>query len=394
VKIAVVGGGGRVGLPFGVVLANAGHSVVAIDIDPQRVAQISQGRAPFREAGLDDLLSAAITSGQLDISLDFHSVKGADVVFVVVGTDLDANGQPQNQSVIAAIEQLSPFVQSDTIVALRSTVMVGTTELVTQLLSQHSKRVAYCPERIAEGKAIEELGAIPQIIGCENTSDTFARLRSLFTTLGVECLRSTPREAELGKLILNAWRYSQFAIANELHQLCEEHGANYQQVRNLVTYKYPRAFGLASAGLAGGPCLEKDTKQLIHGVKAGSRLFGEVLRTHSRMIDYVISSLQSEGSLDDKVVAVLGITFKPESDDTRSSPAMELTRRIELLAKEVIVVDDNVNEPLPFRKCSFADAIHEADIVVVATNHPEFRGLEVKILKVGGDPKTVWKLDP
>jgi UDP-N-acetyl-D-mannosaminuronate dehydrogenase len=112
------------------------------------------------------------------------------------------------------------------------------------------------------------------------------------------------------------------------------------------------------------------------------------------MIDYVISSLQSEGSLDDKVVAVLGITFKPESDDTRSSPAMELTRRIELLAKEVIVVDDNVNEPLPFRKCSFADAIHEADIVVVATNHPEFRGLEVKILKVGGDPKTVWKLDP
>ncbi len=375
-KIAVVGGCGRVGLPLSVVLANAGHQVVAIDIDLQRVAQISEGRTPFREDGLDELLRAAIASGRLEISWDLFSLVGAEVVFVVVGTDLDENSYPQNKSVIAAIEQLSPLVSSDTIVVLRSTVIAGTTHLVTQLLSQHTKRVAYCPERIAEGKAVDELGSIPQIIGCEGTSDTFDVLRNLFATIGIESLLATPREAELGKLILNTWRYSQFAIANEFYLLCKEHEVNYEQIRHLISHKYPRATGLVGSGLAGGPCLEKDTKQLLYGLKNESRLFGEVLRTHSGMVDHIIASLQHEYDLGQMVVALLGITFKPSSDDLRGSPALVLAKRLHPLVKELIVVDPYVGVTSPFAVVELLEAHARCDIAVIGTSHPEFKNFD------------------
>ena len=371
-RIAVVGGAGRVGLPLSVLLAEAGHTVVAIDIDETRVDQIRNGHVPFKEDGLDVLLAASIRSGRLRASHDLSDVQSADVIFLIVGTGLDEDGNPQNDSVLSVVAEMAPFVQSHAVVALRSTVMVGTTELVASILGNRPGFVAYCPERIAEGNAIEEIAKFPQIIGCEENAYAFEVLKSVFATLGIEILKSSLREAELGKLILNTWRYSQFAIANEFHLLCEEHGVRYQRVRELVSVGYPRSIGLVKSGMAGGPCLEKDSRQLVSGYKHGSNLFQEVIQAHAKIIDHLVQEIQREHDLEEKVIAFLGITFKPDSDDLRNSPALELARKLEPLVKELIIVDPFVGPNSPFVIVDFKEAIEKCDIVVVGTLHSSF----------------------
>lgn len=380
-NIAVIGGGGRVGLPLSVLLATAGHRVSAIDVDVARVALIRSGSAPFSEEGLDDLLKKVLVSEKLRIDSDLAVLEDApvDVVFVVVGTDLNEEGQPQNHSVMTAVTQIKPYITEHTVVALRSTVMPGTTELIIGLLNGQSKRIAYCPERIAEGKAIEELGQIPQIVGCDSSTGAFSVLQEIFKSLGVESLLATPREAEIGKLVLNTWRYSQFAIANEFLFLCEQHETSYQRIRKLISYQYPRAVGLAGAGLAGGPCLEKDTKQLLAGLKNQSRLFEEVIRTHSEMSEYVLASLRQHFHLPDVVVALLGITFKPDSDDLRSSPALELAQKLHLHVQQLLVVDPHLTSAIPFPLVTLDEALAKCDVVIIGTQHAMFSNIKFEV---------------
>jgi len=364
-RIAVVGGAGRVGLPVSVLLAQAGHHVDAVDIDFRRIELLRAGNAPFKENSLDDLLGSVVSSGRLVPTTDEDVYALADAVIVVVGTDLDENGSPQNDSVLAVIERLRDRIRIDALVILRSTVMPGTTTFAREILSARTSRVVYCPERIAEGAAISELRTIPQIVGCDSNDSTYEIVSGLFATLGVESVRVTTGEAEMGKLILNAWRYTQFAFGNEFARLCALNNVNYAKVFRAIRYKYPRADGMKSAGLAGGPCLEKDTRQLIAATATGSTLLDDVLASHAKIVKVLVEKVAAPVDLASSTVALLGLTFKPGSDDLRASPALRVAETLRTRAKRLLVVDPHLIDDVEFEIVTLSVALESAHIVVV-----------------------------
>ena len=194
---------GHVGLPLSLQIAHRGHDVVAIDSNLQRVDMIKNGLIPFLEPGLKSLLSSVLVDGSFKIDHRYEMVDGAEVVIVVVGTDLNVMGQPQNSSVFAAIRQFEKYLSPATSLVLRSTVMPNTTELVSQSLEGRVGEVAFCPERIAEGNALRELEDIPQLVGTREGKGS-EKLTELFSSLGIAIVNVTWVEAELGKLMLNA----------------------------------------------------------------------------------------------------------------------------------------------------------------------------------------------
>lgn len=384
-KVAIVGGAGHVGLPLGVVLANVGHYIRAIDSDTDRVQMIAAGRSPFKEPGLDELLKVGLDTKRFTISTDISDVSGCDVVFVVVGTDLDERNSPQNTSVLSVIEQLRTLVSPSATVVLRSTVMPGTTARSAELLHGSVREVVFCPERLAEGRALEELQTMPQLIGTA-TGESSTALSDLFGSIGVETIPMTWKEAELGKLILNTWRYSQFAIANEFRRICESQEVSYRRVRDSILRGYPRGVGLMGPGFAGGPCLRKDTLQLLADDQSKSELLRSVIDSHQRLISEVADEVRRRSQSASDIVVQLGLTFKPGSDDLRGSVALELAIALSQEYKNFQVVDPYVHEYTGFKHTSLEAAIKVADVLVVGTRHPEFlnRKFSVPCIDLGG----------
>ena len=206
-RIVVVGGCGHVGLPLSVALAVNGHRVVAFDISKTAVEQVNKGHAPFWEPGLNELLLLAVNS-DFKATTDPKSVSDAEIVVVIVGTPIDLHLNPDPNAVVSAVADIAAHLNDKQVLVLRSTVFPGVTEQVERLLFNLGIRapVVFCPERIAEGFAVQELSELPQIIGARTDRD-FIRASDLFKTLGVKTVRTTPEEAELAKLFTNTWRY-------------------------------------------------------------------------------------------------------------------------------------------------------------------------------------------
>ena len=373
-KVCVVGGGGHVGLPLAVVLADAGHDVAAVDTSQERIRQIQSGLSPFFEPGLDERLRSVLQRGSLSLGSDLAVAKDSDVIIIVVGTDLDESGRPQNDSVLDVVNQLREYLSPSSTLVLRSTVLPGTTARVAEALSNRSGEVAYCPERIAEGRALEELRAMPQLVGTKHGMGS-ERLVSLFSSLGVEVINMTWQEAELSKLILNTWRYSQFALANEFAHVCEAHGVSFAKIRSEMMRQYPRSSGLMTPGFAGGPCLRKDTLQLFSATEPRSELLLAILRHHDEVVEKVSDAVAAVVGVTDKHVVQLGLTFKPNSDDLRGSVAIDLARRLQRKLKNFIVVDPYVDSHPEFRMLPLQDALKSADLAVIGTRHSEFANL-------------------
>jgi UDP-N-acetyl-D-mannosaminuronic acid dehydrogenase len=375
-KIAVIGGAGHVGLPLAVFLADVGHDVIAIDSNQERVKLIRGGKSPFFEPGLDELLLSVLQRQRLSVQEETFFVHGCDLVFVVVGTNLKDDDMPQNESVLEVIQGIRKHLSSSSVVVLRSTVTPGTTAQVAELLDGVIADVAFCPERIAEGHALEELRAMPQLVGTR-TGEVPKCIEDVFASVEVEVIAMTWKEAELSKLFLNTWRYAQFAIANEFANICESHDVSYSSLRSSLLYRYPRGLGLMAPGFAGGPCLRKDTIQLLKSTSLHSELLEAVLQSHDSLTSRVVELVCGVVGDSDRKVVQLGITFKPGSDDLRGSVALELAHQLNRRLKNFFVVDPYVS-PLPEFNFLSANEVHgTADLVVVATRHPEFIGVSV-----------------
>ena len=385
VDVAVVGGGGHVGLPLSLALANAGMRVAVVDTNEETLERIAAGRMPFLETGADDLLARVLPTERLTLTSDFRVLRGAGTVIVVIGTPIDEFLNPSMTVFDRVMDQIEPNIADGALVVMRSTVYPGTTERVARQLAERGRRVdvVCCPERIAEGHALEELSTLPQIVGADDDAAA-ARADELFKVLGAETVRVTTREAELAKLMTNAWRYMKFAVANQFLMIADQAGLDYNAILRAIRHDYPRAQDLPGPGFAAGPCLLKDTMQLAAFVADHFPMGQSAMQINEGLPAYVVSAMQRRyGDLAGKKVGILGMAFKAESDDTRASLSYKLRKLLGWAGAEVLSTDPYVSDD---RLLPLEEVLEKSEIIVLGVPHLAYRSLNIG----GRDVIDVW----
>ena len=374
--MVVVGGCGRVGLPLAVAFAKEGLRVAAYDLSEATVKLVNDGTMPFDEPGAEEALRAAVDGGTLVASTDPAVVATARNIVVVIGTPVDEHLNPDPNSLPRALAACNPYFRDGQLVVLRSTVFPGVTALIEQQLAELgvSVDVAFCPERILEGHAMTELYSLPQIIGTR-TDSARERATELFSVLADKLVFVGPEEAELAKLFTNVWRYVKFATVNQFYMIANDRGLDFEQIRQAITQDYTRAADMPRAGFAAGPCLFKDTMQLGAFNNNNFALGHAAMLVNEGLPLHVVSRLEQQFDLAGSTVGILGMSFKSGSDDTRESLSYKLKRILRFKAREVLTTDPYVTtdpDLLPLET-----VLEQSDILIVATPHPEYTGLEI-----------------
>jgi UDP-N-acetyl-D-mannosaminuronic acid dehydrogenase len=374
--VVVVGGCGHVGLPLAIILASKNLKVVAFDTNTQVVATVNSGKMPFDEPGAPEVLTEVLRTKLFSASSDKKLVSTAEHVVVVIGTPVDEHLNPDPEVVPNAVAQLLDVLKDGQHLVLRSTVYPGVTKLVEKVIAGSGKKidVSFCPERIAEGKAVEELIALPQIISAR-TTHAVDRAKSLFSNLTSNMIVVSPEEAELAKLFTNTWRYIKFAAANQLYTIANDFGVDFERVRHAITTDYPRAADMPGAGFAAGPCLFKDTMQLAAFNNNNFTLGHSSMMINEGLPLYLVSRIEKNYDLSKMTVGVLGMAFKAESDDIRSSLSYKLKRILKFKAQSVICADALVSDDETL--IGEAELIDSADLIVIGAPHKRYASMPI-----------------
>jgi UDP-N-acetyl-D-mannosaminuronic acid dehydrogenase len=372
--VVVIGGCGHVGLPLAIAFADRGAQVAVYDINADAVAQVSGGQMPLREPGAGPALERAVAAGRLTASADPAVVSTAEHVVVVIGTPVDEHLNPDQQAITRALAGCAEHLRDGQLLILRSTVYPGVTALVEKMIARlgHRIDVAFCPERIAEGKAMTELFELPQIISARKDA-AFARAGALFGLLTASQVRMSPEEAELAKLFTNAWRYIKFATANQLYMIANDRGLDFEKIRQGLTLDYPRAADLPAAGFAAGPCLLKDTMQLAAFNNNNFALGHTAMAINEGLPLYLVDRLKRVYDLESMAIGILGMAFKGGSDDIRSSLAYKLKNILAFATSTVYCTDPHVTADLAL--LPLHDVVAKSDLLIIAAPHAEYATL-------------------
>ena len=312
-------------------------------------------------------------------------IERTDRLVVVIGTPVDEFLGPSMTIFEKAVDQIAPHLRERALVVLRSTVYPGTTGYVAQNLANRGcdVDVAFCPERIAEGHALEELHSLPQIIGAD-TDAAADRATELFRSLAAKTIRTTTKEAELAKLFTNTWRYMKFAVANQFFMIADQAGVDYTNILRAIREDYPRAKDLPGPGFAAGPCLFKDTMQLSAFTADHFPMGQAAMQVNEGLPAYIVSALERRyGGLAGKTVGILGMAFKAESDDARASLSYKLRKLLSWSGARVVCTDPYVvDDRLESLEC----VLETSDILVLGAPHAAYRSLDVG----GRDVVDIW----
>ena len=366
--VAVVGLG-RVGLPFALFLADRGCTVHGIDTNAQTIGALRAGKMPFREDGAQEALSTTLGTR-------FHPADGlaalaaADTIIITLGTPVDEFNNPIFLPIENLLRATMPHLRSGQLVVLRSTVAPGSTEHLGRLIERNTSFrigrdlfLAFCPERIAEGKSFSELPEVPQIVGGLDAASS-ERAARFFAQVTPTVIQVDARSAELAKLFCNMYRYIDFAVANEFMMIAAQHDREVYPILNAINRNYKRG-GIKSPGLTGGPCLYKDGFFLT-GKIPYNELIASAWKIHETTPAYLVERARAYKPIDGAKATILGLAFKRDIDDTRNSLAFQLKKI--LLAEGA---DVHLHDPL-LPSEPIADALRNADFVFLAMNHSAF----------------------
>ncbi len=369
--ISVIGLG-RVGLPLALSFADRGLRVLGVDHNPAVLDSIRSGRMPFTEAGTQELLERVAQTGRLELTERAADASQADDIVITLGTPSFSHVESDLRQVRAAVDDLLPLLRPGHALILRSTIAPGTTDFVAGYLEKRRDLrvgeevfVAHAPERIAAGKFLQEITTLPCIVGGVGDAST-QRAAELFSVFGAPIVKTTPVQAELAKIWTNILRYATFALPNLLMMDCERYGANVFEVIDLINRDYPRG-GIAMPGMTAGTCLRKDFAFSEERSNAPGMLLA-VSRVNEAVPLFLVEGIKRRiGGLASRKVAVLGLTFKRDTDDERDSLSHKLIRLLERELADVAVCDPHAPTPTQ----PLGDAVRDADVVIVATNHSE-----------------------
>ena len=393
-KICVIGLG-QVGLPTALTFCQSGFDVTGHDINKDLLSSLNQSKAPFEEKGLEELLTSCITSGRFHTISDVEeSVKTNDVIIVCVATPLTSSVMPDLSYLEKACQSISSLSLENKLVIIESSIPPGTFKgLVIPIFEKKLKLgkdfwAAFVPERLAPGTALSEIKTTPRVIGhVDEKSGHLAK--SLYQKIITSQVVSTSVEvAEVSKLVENAFRDVNVAFANEVGLICENYGIDVAEIIR-VCNSHPRVKLLQPGPGVGGPCLPKDPYLLLNprGKKPiDSKIIIDSRKINDNMpyhvVDLIIGALHDEGKEPSKsTILVLGVAYKANVSDTRFSPANEIISKLVKDGCDVLVFDPKTDETFGGQRTKdLWKSISLSDVVVIVTDHDEFKKLEpVKI---------------
>jgi UDP-N-acetyl-D-mannosaminuronic acid dehydrogenase len=372
--VCVVGGLGHVGLPLGISFARSGKRVVLYDTNEKFARVVCAGRMPFLETGAEEALKDVLNR-TLFVSSNRSVVSESYYVIIAIGTPVDEHLNPQFTLFKKFFDEIVDLLEDDQHIILRSTIFPGSTEKIKQYLLSKGKKtkLSFCPERIAQGKAMEELRSLPQIVSSFDEA-SLNEAKDLFSALTGDIIFLTPLEAELGKLFTNVWRYILFSISNQFFQIANREGVDFYRIYDAITYKYPRAESFPSAGFAAGPCLFKDTMQLAAYSNNNFFLGHAAMLINEGLPNYIVQTLKEKHPLQEKTVGILGMAFKANNDDGRESLSYKLKKILEIEAGRVLCSDVYAEREdfIPADRL-----VRESDIIILGAPHREYAGLAI-----------------
>ncbi len=372
--VVIVGGYGHIGLPFGIVLADVGFQVGLYDIDKSKEPLIFSGKMPFIEYGAEPVLQRVIGKTLHPIH-DLDAITHVKTIVVTIGTPVDEYMNPKLLPMLKLFDALVPHLHDGQHIMLRSTVFPGTTRRLNQILADKGCRIhlSFCPERIVQGYAIREYAKLPQIVsGC--TPEAIQNSVEIFTRLGQQIVYLETLEAELTKLFSNAWRYIQFATANQFYMIAIEHGIDFNRVHEALTFGYERASDFPKPGFAAGPCLLKDTMQLSAFYDNNFRLGHDAMFINEGLPAFLVRQLQDKYDLAKETVGILGMAFKANIDDIRDSLSYKLGKLLRFYGANVLYADEFAQDPTFISK---EELLARSTIVIVGVPHSAYRALEI-----------------
>jgi UDP-N-acetyl-D-mannosaminuronic acid dehydrogenase len=361
-----------VGLPLGVRFAQAGAGVLLLDINRQAVEMVNRGRFPFLEKGGEKELRAALAGGMRAVS-DPAAGRGADAYIIVTGTPVDEHLNPKLDDVLKVFDIYKEYFRPGSLVIMRSTLFPGTMDYLRRRLARERIKIklAFCPERVAQGAALEEISSLPQIVSAFDEK-SFRAACKLFARIAPAIIRLAPLEAELAKLMTNAWRYLEFAIANQFYIIAESNGVDFHKIFEAMRYEYPRSRGYKSPGFTAGPCLFKDTMQLASYFEHQFYLGHSAMLVNEGLAMFAVKRAgELLGGLKNKTIGLLGMSFKAGNDDTRESLSFRVKKTLEFQGASVIFHDPYVAGGVPL-SC----LVTRADALILCTPHAEYARLK------------------
>ena len=373
--VCVVGGAGHVGAPLAIVLASRGMRTLAYDINVAWLDLLRSGKIPFFEAGAEPLLAKVLGDGKISFSSDPAQVAGVPVLIVTIGTPIDEFHNPKVDVVTRCIEQLMPYLSDGQTIILRSTVSPGVTEYLDRFLKARGLKIelAFCPERVVQGYAIEEMQSLPQIVSglTPQAEETAARI---FGAIAPSVVHLSTREAEFAKLMSNAYRYMTFAATNQLYMMASAAGLDYARILNALKTDYPRMKYIPGPGFAAGPCLMKDTMQLAAFNNTEVPLGIVAMQINEGLPSFLVERLAERFDLAKTRVGILGMAFKANIDDTRESLSYKLGKILRFRGATVAYSDEMAKDPTFVTK---EQLVANSDVVIVGVPHDAYRSIAV-----------------
>ena len=370
--LTVVGGAGHVGIPLVLAFASKGSSVNVNDLNEDTLSTLKAGRLPFIEHGADELLTKALKDKRLFFTSKPSEISTRGPVIVTIGTPVDKFLNPERQVIQDCIDALLPYLRDGQLLVLRSTLYPGTTDWVDGHIKSIGRKlkVAFCPERIVQGFGIEELGQMPQIIS-GTSREAEEEAAALFKQVAPELVRITPIEAEFAKLFGNAYRYIEFAVSNQFYLIAKSAGLDYHRILSAMKHNYPRAKNIPRPGFAAGPCLVKDTMQLLAFASNEFGLGNTAILVNEGLVLHVISALRQNYDLHKMTIGLLGMAFKAEIDDTRASLSYKVKHTLQSCAREVLTTDPFVTTDASIQPLDHVVA--KSDLLILCTPHSAYR---------------------
>ena len=398
-KLSVVGCG-YLGATHAACMSSLGFEVIGVDTDPEKIAMLSKGELPFYEPGLDTLLASEIKTGRLTFTTDFSAVADADVHFICVGTPQSKDGLAADLTYVkSAVQGIAPHLKKGSLVVGKSTVPVGTAQGLREQLAQSAPQadLAWNPEFLREGFAVEDtLTPNRLVVGVANdrAEEILKEVYKPIIDLGTPWIRADLPTSELVKVAANSFLATKISFINAMAEVCEAAGGDVTVLAKAIGYDPRIGNRFLQAGIGfGGGCLPKDIRAFMAraeelGAKQALEFLREIdainLRARQRVIDVVRAELTDD--LTAYKIAVLGAAFKPDSDDVRDSPALDIAAQLQAAGASVVVHDPKAieNARKRFPKLGFAanvqECVKDSDLILHLTEWREYRELDPNAL--------------